>query len=201
MGPSNFIIMFLIFGLVISIITLLGIKTVNMSDGNKSTSKKPSKDEWECPKCGLTMNITGVSRCLCGYDKNLAAKAKIKSVNTNNTQLGAEPHINAINTNPTLVDNQNTKVTTSSNINQQVQLPLSLIEKLKLSKIESRKMDEILHEVIFKEIRDGDIHEGLWLKAISDSKGNHNVVTSLYIQLRKQSLEDDIKVMDIALKH
>jgi len=58
---------------------------------------------------------------------------------------------------------------------------------------EIRLSDEILYEKIAKEVQFGQLREGLWIKAYSASGGDKEKAQALYIELRKQSLIDEMQ--------
>jgi len=55
-----------------------------------------------------------------------------------------------------------------------------------------RLSEEILYEKVAEELERNEKRKGLWLKAKSQSGGDDNVAESIYIELRKQSLVDEI---------
>jgi len=56
----------------------------------------------------------------------------------------------------------------------------------------SRLSEEALYEQVAKEIADGQKRPGLWLKAQSESNGIEAKAESIYIQLRIQSIVDEM---------
>ena len=58
----------------------------------------------------------------------------------------------------------------------------------------NRLYEEKLYAKVAKEMASGYIRNGLWAKAFSQSKGSEDVARSIYIKLRVQSLEDEIKL-------
>lgn len=59
-----------------------------------------------------------------------------------------------------------------------------------------RKIEEALYEAVSKEIGAGNIKEGLWTKALSESEGDESKASALYIRLRVQAMKDDIALYE-----
>lgn len=54
-----------------------------------------------------------------------------------------------------------------------------------------RALEEQIYEVVATELRDGIRKDGLWLKALSRSKGDEKAADALYVKLRFQSILDE----------
>ena len=61
------------------------------------------------------------------------------------------------------------------------------------SNLAARIVDERLHDTIAAEINGGVKKEGLWLKALANSRGNEERAFGVYIKLRLQSLKDELE--------
>lgn len=62
----------------------------------------------------------------------------------------------------------------------------------------TRLSEEALYEQVAQEIEDGKKRPGLWLKAKSESNGDEAKAESIYIQLRVQSIVDEMALEDKA---
>ena len=70
--------------------------------------------------------------------------------------------------------------------------------KNRKAKLAARAFEESLYEIVASELRAGIKKDGLWLKSVSKSRGNDDLVQSVYIELRIQSLKDEIEVSALA---
>ncbi|QXE91639.1 hypothetical protein KP001_03590 [Geomonas subterranea] len=69
---------------------------------------------------------------------------------------------------------------------------MGLIDHIKHKRIFNRYTEEQLYEIVHNELGEGVRKDGLWAKAISDSKGDEKVALARYISLRVKSLEDEL---------
>ena len=69
-----------------------------------------------------------------------------------------------------------------------------MFNSLKLNSAKERLLEEKLFEQVALEIQQGHKRSGLWAKAISLSKGHEELAKAKYIELRVQSLKDEIAV-------
>ena len=53
--------------------------------------------------------------------------------------------------------------------------------------------DELLHAAVLREMERGERRDGLWAQALSASNLDTNKATAKYIELRVQSMKDDMK--------
>lgn len=53
--------------------------------------------------------------------------------------------------------------------------------------------DELLHAAVLREMERGERRDGLWAQALSVSNLDKNKATAKYIELRVQSMKDDMK--------
>ena len=53
--------------------------------------------------------------------------------------------------------------------------------------------DELLHAAVLREMERGERRDGLWAQALSASYLDKNKATAKYIELRVQSMKDDMK--------
>ena len=53
--------------------------------------------------------------------------------------------------------------------------------------------DELLHAAVLREMERGERRDGLWAQALSASNFDKNKATAKYIELRVQSMKDDMK--------
>lgn len=58
-----------------------------------------------------------------------------------------------------------------------------------------RLAEERLYEIVALEIKNDELRDGLWAKALSEAKGNSDEAKGIYIKLRVQSLIDEHEVM------
>ena len=61
-----------------------------------------------------------------------------------------------------------------------------------VSEAAHRKIEEAFFEAVALEIADDKMRPGLWAKAIAQAKGNKDLAKAHYIELRRQSLQDEI---------
>ena len=60
-------------------------------------------------------------------------------------------------------------------------------------KSENFNSDELLHAAVLREMERGERRDGLWAQALSSSQMDKNKATAKYIELRVQSMKDDMK--------
>lgn len=65
---------------------------------------------------------------------------------------------------------------------------------LKKKIINTRLHEEKLYEQVYEEVKQGIRRDGLWAKALAFSEGDEAKAKSLYLQLRVQSLTDEMKL-------
>lgn len=53
--------------------------------------------------------------------------------------------------------------------------------------------DELLHAAVLREMERGERRDGLWAQALSAAQLDKNKATAKYIELRVQSMKDDMK--------
>jgi hypothetical protein len=73
---------------------------------------------------------------------------------------------------------------------------MGIIDKLKNKKVIERLSDEYLYEIVHKELSNNITKDGLWAKAIAESRGDYNTALAVYINLRKQSLRDELYLVN-----
>lgn len=71
-----------------------------------------------------------------------------------------------------------------------------MLEKVKLLMSRKRISDELLYEAVMEEINSGKVRQGLWGKALSESKGDQLLTQSMYIKLRVESLKDEYSLAE-----
>jgi len=59
---------------------------------------------------------------------------------------------------------------------------------------ESRVAEEQLYEIIAEELDVKKMRKGLWMKAFAQAKGDEALAQALYIDLRLQSLKDELQI-------
>ena len=59
-----------------------------------------------------------------------------------------------------------------------------------------RLAEEQLYEIVALEIKNNELRDGLWAKALAKAKGDHEQAKGIYIELRVQSLKDELVVAD-----
>ena len=57
----------------------------------------------------------------------------------------------------------------------------------------SQQSDELAHALVLREMKDGIRRDGLWAQAMSDSEMDSNKATARYIELRVQSMKDELR--------
>ena len=58
----------------------------------------------------------------------------------------------------------------------------------------SRVIEEHLYEIIGEEIEGKNMRKGLWIKAFAQAKGDESLAQVAYINLRLQSLKDELEI-------
>lgn len=66
-----------------------------------------------------------------------------------------------------------------------------MFQKFRIKAAINRLIEERLYEIVAGEIAKGDIRQGLWAKAFSQSSGDEQAAKSKYIKLRVDSLRDE----------
>ena len=64
----------------------------------------------------------------------------------------------------------------------------------------ARLNEEALYAQVHTEIEGGDIRQGLWLKALSDSDGNELKAKAKYAKARVKSLKDEAAIAKVVLE-
>ncbi len=59
---------------------------------------------------------------------------------------------------------------------------------------ESRLFEEQIYAQVVEELAQGRRRDGLWAKALADSKSQEEIAKSLYIRYRVQSIKDEIEI-------
>ena len=131
--------------------------------------------DWICPRCGVIVNLTDVTRCVCGYDKT-APPPPTKTTPTKTTP--AIP--------------QEDKSTISEKDSLSIK---NIYERYKAKKIIQRLSEEQLYEIIYYEIEQNEKRPGLWMKAIAQSGGDENRAVSIYVLLRLQAIKDELEIV------
>lgn len=72
---------------------------------------------------------------------------------------------------------------------------MGLIESIRAQGVSSRITEEMLYAEALREIEQGVRRDGLWAKALSRTKMNQNEAHALYLELRVQSLKDEIALL------
>jgi len=57
----------------------------------------------------------------------------------------------------------------------------------------SKQSDELAHALVLREMKDGIRRDGLWAQAMSESEMDSNKATARYIELRVQSMKDELR--------
>jgi len=71
---------------------------------------------------------------------------------------------------------------------------MGIFDKFKTSTAIDRLSEERLYEQVAQELKAGKRSEGVWIKAMAKSGGDLNKAESMYIELRVQSLKDELAV-------
>lgn len=74
------------------------------------------------------------------------------------------------------------------------------LDKFKDNNIASRIMEEKLYNIVGAELEQGIKRNGLWIKALANSKGDEVKAMSLYIEYRVQSIIDEEEIKRAAVK-
>ncbi|MDD2609390.1 MAG: hypothetical protein PHX60_06785 [Giesbergeria sp.] len=69
-----------------------------------------------------------------------------------------------------------------------------MFEKFRQNSVAARLSNEALHEQVGKELLQGTLRTGLWIKALADCGGNIEKAKSFYIKYRVQSIKDDMEL-------
>ncbi|MFY0670163.1 MAG: hypothetical protein JXQ95_19180 [Alteromonas stellipolaris] len=75
-----------------------------------------------------------------------------------------------------------------------------MFQSLKLNSAKERLYEEKLYEQVASEIYQGQKRSGIWAKALALSNGSEELAKAKYIELRVQSLKDEIAVAKGILK-
>ncbi|MSQ57951.1 MAG: hypothetical protein EXR35_10810 [Limnohabitans sp.] len=57
----------------------------------------------------------------------------------------------------------------------------------------TQQSDELVHALVLREMKDGIRRDGLWAQAMSKSEMDSNKATARYIELRVQSMKDELR--------
>jgi hypothetical protein len=68
---------------------------------------------------------------------------------------------------------------------------MDIFKKGRLSAAEQRLKEEALYQEALREIESGVRRDGIWAKAVADSKGEEPLARSLYLKYRVQSMLDE----------
>lgn len=77
---------------------------------------------------------------------------------------------------------------------------MGIFDKVKKTTISSRRTEERLYELALEEVENGEIRKGLFAKAIAKADGDKEKADGIYLNLRVQSMLDDIESEKIRLK-
>ena len=69
-----------------------------------------------------------------------------------------------------------------------------MFEKFRKNAAVARLVEERLYGIVAAELANGEIREGLWAKALADSKGAEEAAKGLYMKYRVQSMRDDVSI-------
>lgn len=72
---------------------------------------------------------------------------------------------------------------------------MGLLDDIRLRGVASRITEEALYAEALREVEAGQRRDGLWAKALSDSKMNTSDAQALYLKLRVRALRDEIEVL------
>ncbi len=75
-----------------------------------------------------------------------------------------------------------------------------MFQALKINSAKERLYEEKLYEQVASEIHQGQKRSGVWAKALAVANGNEEFAKAKYIELRVQSLKDEIAVTKDILK-
>jgi len=68
------------------------------------------------------------------------------------------------------------------------------IQKFTAKESKERLLEESMYEQAAAELARGEVRNGLWIKAASESDGDDTKTSNLYLKYRVQSLKDEIKI-------
>ncbi len=71
-----------------------------------------------------------------------------------------------------------------------------MFDKLRRSSAAKRLIEEQFYEQVVSELSNGKKRDGLWAKALADSKGSEEKAKALYIQYRVQSIKDEMEISE-----
>ena len=72
---------------------------------------------------------------------------------------------------------------------------MGIFEEIRTRGAECRITEEAFYAEVIREMETGIRRDGLWAKALSDSKMDPDKTKALYIKLRVQSLKDEVKIL------
>lgn len=67
-----------------------------------------------------------------------------------------------------------------------------MIDNKDLDRAKNRKRDELIYEKAYIELENGKINKGVWAKSMIESKGDKELLKSLYLKNRIQSIKDEL---------
>jgi hypothetical protein len=71
---------------------------------------------------------------------------------------------------------------------------ITVFKQRRINSAVTRLFEEKLYELTLSEIESGNVRQGLWARALAESRGNHSEAQSTYLKLRVQSLKDEILI-------
>lgn len=71
---------------------------------------------------------------------------------------------------------------------------MSFWKNAKKTAIVNRLVEEKIYEQVLREIESGLRRDGLWAKALQESRGNEQEAKALYIKFRVQSIKDEAEI-------
>lgn len=76
----------------------------------------------------------------------------------------------------------------------------TMLNKISLKASKERNFEEKIYAQVAIELSEGIRHDGIWLKALSNSDGNEEDANKLYIKYRVQSIKDNLIIAHDSLE-
>jgi|GEM_PF-3400016 len=71
---------------------------------------------------------------------------------------------------------------------------MSFFQNFTRARASERLLEEALYQQVGNEIREGQIRDGLWMKALAESNGDSSKTQALYLKYRIQSIKDEFEL-------
>ncbi|MCA0914603.1 hypothetical protein [Marinobacter nauticus] len=75
-----------------------------------------------------------------------------------------------------------------------------MFKNLRLGSAQARAIEERLFAEALEELSRGELRNGLWAKAISESEGDKDKAQAIYLRLRVQAMKDETVIMEAIME-